>query len=190
MKNPIIILAVLALIAGSCGGQTTRKQDNVNTVSFEREEVQIEPNLTQEIVKYKFVTPTKADGRENFYDNYSVINSQDGEPCFIKLNNKVYKTDNAILDYGELQLLLYENDNDNVAFIELIDYYGSVFFVYYISNGVLYELGVIHSAQPEDVEEKGFQETTFDVYKENDEIKIVVFLEKEQTQTQQFKIEK
>ena len=86
-----------------------------------------------------------------------------------------------------MQLLLYENDKNNVAFIGLIDYYGSVFFVYYISNGVLYELGIINSDQP-DVENVGFKETTFDVYKEGNEIKIIVYLGKKQTQTLYFKI--
>jgi hypothetical protein len=143
--------------------------------------------VNKEIVKYKFVKPTKIDGHEIFYDNYSVIDLENGEPCSIKFDNKVYKTDNAILDYGELQLLLYENDKDNVAFIGLIDYYGSVFFVYYISNGRLYKLGVIDSNQPK-VEDEGFKETTFDVYKEDNVIKIVVYLGKEQTQTKYFKI--
>ena len=195
MKKVIIILSVIAFIMVSCGGNRNSesigvveasKNDDLYTNVVNKDTLSTDIS-NKEIIKYKFVKPAKVNGNETVYSNYSIIDLGDGEPCSIKLNNKVYKTNNAVLDYGELQLLLYENDKNNVAFIGLIDYYGSVFFVYYISNGVLYELGIINSDQP-DVENVGFKETTFDVYKEENEIKIIVYLGKKQTQILYFKI--
>ena len=162
MKKIIAVQILLLLFMVSCSGN--HNADKIAVVDTSKNDTLLTNISTKEIIQFELAKPAKTNGRENFYDNYSVIKSGDAEPCSIKLNNKIYKTDNAILDYGELQLLLYENDNDNIAFIGLIDYYGSVFFVYYISNEILYKLGEIDSDQP-DAEEKGFKETTFDVYK-------------------------
>jgi hypothetical protein len=184
-KRYIYVILIVILLITSCGRNNNNSKVADTVIVTENDTVNAE---NKNVIKYRFVEPTKRDGNDFFYDNYSLIDLKNGKPCSIKIDNKVYQTDNAILDFGELQLLLYEDGNDKVTFVGLIDYYSSVFFIYYVSTDGLHKLGIIDSDQP-NVEEEGFKETTFDVYKKEDVIEIHVYLGEKETQVQRFKIE-
>ena len=80
-------------------------------------------------------------------------------------------------DSGDLNLWRYKNQKDNIFLIELDDYYGSVFFVYGLSNNCLFRLGDFVIPQP-NVEQDGKKQKTFKISEQNEIIIIERFLDK------------
>jgi hypothetical protein len=133
-------------------------------------------NTNNEYIEYTFIRPDSIDGNETFYDNYKIIDPVENEAWSwsLMINQNIYKT-NAILDSGTLQLLIYKYQDRKIALIGLVDYYGSVYFVYYYNEKTLSELGTIHIDQP-NVEDVGFKETSFRIYEKDNKLFINSYL--------------
>jgi len=96
------------------------------------------------------------------YNNYKVQSKNSGESFCLTIGKKEYKLSD-ILDYGELDILVYQSEGQEIIFIGLVDYYASTYYIYYLQNGTFSRLGDFSFNQPSDVEEKGMRKVTFTV---------------------------
>jgi hypothetical protein len=120
----------------------------------------------------------KIDKKDGLYSDvdYRIVSQESGNKFVLQAGGKEYALSD-ILDYGELDLLVYELKKNQVIFIGLIDTYGSVYYIYYLHEDTLTRLGELSFEQASNTEETGGQEAKFIVKQAQESINIALYLD-------------
>lgn len=125
--------------------------------------------------QFYYVRPDSFFINQACYLDYKIIPKESGSYYCIQIYNKEYKISD-ILDYGDFDLKVYKRDKAIILLIGLIDFYESVYFIYYFENNKLARLGQINIKQPSDVEEHGMRPISFKIFCDGKRIILDSFL--------------
>ena len=180
----IIITILLFIIGGydaksstiQCANECYAMLHRLNTHLCDN--MSLEHMLLDTAIVWEQIMPDNIVEGDKIYSKYKIelFNNSSSSNFNILIDNKIYKTTD-ILDYGELDLIIYKKEKQTLFLIGLNDYYESVFYVYYLSNDKLARLGYFSVTQSDDVEVTGLKSISFKVTSGTDSVHIYKYLD-------------
>lgn len=167
MKKVILIFVVIIHITYVFSGHQSNANQLSKDLMVKMDNSDDELREQAKRVEYSYVIPDiiNEDSIPS-YSFYKILSKDAGAYFCISIFDKEYKISD-ILDYGQLNLKVYQRDDSIVLLIGLDDFYGSTYFVYLFRENALVRIGQIDIEQPEDVEEHGSKAISFKVYCED-----------------------